>query len=82
MNYPKLTFGSSNIEGIFLFGFLCLSNKIYGLNPQISLEVSKSCIWKKPKLVSIDRNVAFWFEDQMKMKISPKIKQPLSFLIA
>ena len=31
MYYPKLTFASSTIEGIFLFGILCLSNKIYGL---------------------------------------------------
>ena len=52
MYYPKLTFASSTIEGIFLFGILCLSNKIYGLDPKISLEVSKSCIWKKPKLAS------------------------------
>ena len=52
MYYPKLTFASSIIEGIFLFGILCLSNKIYGLDPKISLEVSKSCIWKKPKLAS------------------------------
>ena len=52
MYYPKLTFASSTIEGIFLFGILCLSNKIYGLDPKISLEVSKSCIWKKPKFAS------------------------------
>ena len=31
MYYPKLTYASSTIEGIFLFGILCLSNKIYGL---------------------------------------------------
>ena len=52
MYYPKLTFASSTIEGIFLFGILCLYNKIYGLDPKISLEVSKSCIWKKPIFAS------------------------------
>ena len=52
MNYPKLTFASSTIEGIFLFGILCLSNKIYGLDPKISLEVSKSCMWEKPRFAS------------------------------
>ena len=52
MYYPKLTFASSTIEGIFLFGILCLSNKIYGLDPKISLEVSKSCLWKKPRSAS------------------------------
>ena len=52
MYYPKLTFASSTIEGIFLFGILCLSNKIYGLDPKISLEVSKSCIWKKPRFAN------------------------------
>ena len=31
MYYPKLTYANSTIEGIFLFGILCLSNKIYGL---------------------------------------------------
>ena len=30
MYYPKLTFAISIIEGVFLFGSLCLSNKIYG----------------------------------------------------
>ena len=52
MYYPKLTFASSTIEGIFLFGILCLSNKIYELDVKISLEVSKSCIWKKPRFSS------------------------------
>ena len=52
MYYPKLTFASSTIEGIFLFGILCLSNKIYGLDPKISLEVSKSCMWEKPRFAS------------------------------
>ena len=52
MYYPKLTFASSIIEGIFLFGILCLSNKIYGLDPKISLEVSKSCMWEKPRFAS------------------------------
>ena len=31
MYYPKLTYASSTIEGVFLFGILCLSTKIYGL---------------------------------------------------
>ena len=31
MYYPKLTYGSSTIEGVFLFGILFLLNKIYGL---------------------------------------------------
>ena len=31
MHYPKLTYGSSTIEGVFLFGILFLLNKIYGL---------------------------------------------------
>ena len=31
MYYPKLTYASSTIEGVFLFGVLCLSNKIYRL---------------------------------------------------
>ena len=30
MYYPKLTYASSTIEGVFLFGILCLSNKSYG----------------------------------------------------
>ena len=71
MYYPKLTFASSTIEGIFLFGILCLSNKIYGLDPKISLEVSKSCIWKKPKLASeqhpyLQKNVGTSIQIQLK----------------
>ena len=31
MYYPKLTYASFTIEGVFLLGILCLSNKIYGL---------------------------------------------------
>ena len=31
MYYPKLTYASSTIEGVFLFGILFLLNKIYGL---------------------------------------------------
>ena len=30
MFHPKLTYASSTIEGVFLFGILCLYNKIYG----------------------------------------------------
>ena len=31
MYYPKLVYASFTIEGVFLFGIVCLSNKIYGL---------------------------------------------------
>ena len=31
MYYPKLVYASFTIEGVFLFGIFCLSNKIYGL---------------------------------------------------
>ena len=31
MYYPKLVYASFTIEGVFLFGILCLFNKIYGL---------------------------------------------------
>ena len=31
MYCPKLIYASSTIEGVFLFGILCLFNKIYGL---------------------------------------------------
>ena len=30
-NSSKLTYASFTIEGVFLFGIVCLSNKIYGL---------------------------------------------------
>ena len=29
--YPKLVYASFTIEGVFFFGIVCLSNKIYGL---------------------------------------------------
>ena len=31
MYYPKLVYASFTIEGVFLFGIFCFSNKIYGL---------------------------------------------------
>ena len=61
MYYPKLTFASSIIEGIFLFGILCFSNKFYGLDPYILLEVSKSCIWKKSKYLSEQHPFRLYF---------------------
>ena len=36
MYYPKLTYASSTIEGIFILAILCLSKTIFG-----------SCKWKK-----------------------------------
>jgi hypothetical protein len=56
MYYPKLTYASYTIEGIFLFGILCLSNKIYGLeflyyigNFQIiHMEETKISHWETP----------------------------------
>ena len=71
MYYPKLTYASSTIEGVFLFGILCLSNKIYGLeslyyigNFQIMhMEETNKSKWETP----------FWtFKTSIKLK-DPKI---------
>ena len=56
MNYPKLTYASSAIKGIFLFGILCLSNKIYGFKSMnyignfqiIHMEEPKKSHWETP----------------------------------
>ena len=58
MYYPKLIYASPTIEGVFLFGILCLSNKKYGLeslyyigNFQIlPLEKTKKSHWETPLL--------------------------------
>ena len=53
MYYPKLTFASSIIEGIFLFGILCLSNKIYGLE-------SLYYIGKNQKVLNWNPTIGQW----------------------
>ena len=53
MYYPKLTYASSTIEGIFLFGILCLSNKIYGLE-------SLYYIGKNQKVLNWNPTIGQW----------------------
>ena len=60
MYYPKLVYASFTIEGLFLFGILCLFNKIYGLeslyyigNFQIRhMEEPNKSQWETPLLTS------------------------------
>ena len=51
--YPKLTYASPTIEGIFLFGILCLSNKIYGLE-------SLYYIGKNQKVLNWNPTIGQW----------------------
>ena len=59
MYYPKLTYASSTIEGVFLFGILFLLNKIYGLeslyyigNFQIMhMEETNKSQWETPLML-------------------------------
>ena len=67
MYYPKLTFASSTIEGIFLFGILCLSNKIYGLE-------SLYYIGKNQKVLNWNPTIGQWatgllLKNLMKMQV-------------
>ena len=58
MYYPKLTYASSTIEGVFLFGILFLLNKIYGLESLyyignfqiIHMEEPNKSHWETPLL--------------------------------
>ena len=62
MYYPKLTYASSTIEGIFLFGILCLSNKIYGLESLyyignfqiIHMEEPNKSHWETPLVTNLE----------------------------
>ena len=62
MYYPKLTYGSSTIEGVFLFGILFLLNKIYGLESLyyignfqiIHIEDPNKSHWETPLLSNSD----------------------------
>ena len=56
MYYPKLVYASFTIEGVFLFGIVCLSNKIYGLESlyyignfqSIHMEEPNKSHWETP----------------------------------
>ena len=51
MYYPKLVYASFTIEGVFLFGILCLSNKIYGLESLYyigNMEEPNKSHWETP----------------------------------
>ena len=58
MYYPKLVYASFTIEGVFLFGILCLFNKIYGLESLyyignfqiIHMEEPNKSHWETPLL--------------------------------
>ena len=58
MYYPKLTYASSTIEVVFLFGILYLSNKIYGFESMnhignfqiIDMEETNKSHWETPLL--------------------------------
>ena len=59
MYYPKLVYASFTIEGVFLFGILCLFNKIYGLESLyyignfqiIHMEEPNKSHWETPLLL-------------------------------
>ena len=58
MYYPKLVYASFTKEGLFLFGILCLFNKIYGLESLyyignfqiIHMEEPNKSHWETPLL--------------------------------
>ena len=58
MYYPKLVYASFTIEGVFLFGILCHSNEIYGLESLyyignfqiIHMEEPNKSHWETPLL--------------------------------
>ena len=59
MYYPKLVYASFTIEGVFLFGIVCLSNKIYGLESLyyignfqiIHMEEPNKSQWETPLVI-------------------------------
>ena len=59
MYYPKLVYASFTIEGVFLFGILCLFNKIYGLESLyyignfqiIHMEEPNKSHWESPLMI-------------------------------
>ena len=59
MYYSKLVYASFTIEGLFLFGILCLFNKIYGLESLyyignfqiIHIEEPNKSQWETPLLL-------------------------------
>ena len=66
MYYPKLTFASSIIEGIFLFGILCLSKKRSMDSNHIG---NFQIIWKKQmKATSVN------YVQKSKVILTPKVK--------
>ena len=61
MYYPKLVYASFSIEGVFLFGILCLFNKIYGLESLyyignfqiIHMEEPNKSHWETPLMFKV-----------------------------
>ena len=61
MYHPKLVYASFTIEGVFLFGILCLFNKIYGLESLyyignfqiIHMEEPNKSHWETPLIIKI-----------------------------
>ena len=74
MYYPKLTYASSTIEGVFLFGILCLSNKIYGLeslyyigNFQIMhMEEPNKSHWETPLMSQIETTPSYCYTETVR----------------
>ena len=74
MYYPKLTYASSTIEGIFPFGILCLSNKIYGLeslyyigNFQIMhMEEPNKSHWETPLMSQIETTPSYCYTETVR----------------
>jgi hypothetical protein len=64
MYYPKLVYANFTIEGVFLFGILCLSNKIYGLESLyyignfqiIHMEEPNKSHWETPLVGGLNTN--------------------------